>query len=86
MKLEKILSLIPSSLSTLLAVETKVDFFTKKLQGEVVFKLLLHCIISYKDNSLRTMQSAYESIFFKMINQKHQPKNIQSIYCRATMK
>ena len=77
MKLEKILSLIPSSLLTSLAVETKVDYFTKKLQGEVVFKLLLHCIISYKDNSLRTMQSAYESIFFKMINQKHHQGKIR---------
>lgn len=77
MKLEKILSLIPSSLLESLAVETNVDYFTKKLQGEVVFKLLLHCIISHKDNSLRTMQSAYESIFFKMINQKHHQGKIR---------
>ncbi|MEP7318712.1 MAG: IS4 family transposase [Panacibacter sp.] len=77
MKLEKILSLIPPTLLTSLAVETKVDYFTKKLQGEVVFKLLLHCIISYKDNSLRMMQSAYESIFFRMINQKHHQGKIR---------
>ena len=68
MKLEKVLSLIPPELLETLAIETNVNYFAKKLQGEVMFKLLLHCIISHKDNSLRTMQSAYESIFFKLIN------------------
>ena len=68
MKLEKVLSLIPTELLEALAIETNVDYFAKKLQGEVIFKLLLHCIISHKNNSLRTMQSAYESIFFKLIN------------------
>lgn len=63
MNIEKVLSLIPSSLLESLAIETKVDYFAKKLQGSVIFKLLLHCILSHKDNSLRTMKSAYESIF-----------------------
>lgn len=54
-----------------LALDSKVDYFTKKLQGEVIFKLLLHCILSHKDNSLRVMQSAYESLIFKTINQKY---------------
>ena len=49
-------------------MSTNVDKYTKKLQGELVFKLLLHCILSYKDNSLRTMESAYESIAFKLLN------------------
>lgn len=76
MKLEKILSLIPSELLETLAVDSKVDHFTKKLQGEVIFKLLLHCLISHKDNSLRVMQSAYESLIFKAINNKYHQGSI----------
>lgn len=71
MELQKILSLVPSKVLEELAIETEVDVFAKKLQGEVMFKLLLHCIISHKDNSLRTMESAYETVFFKLINRKH---------------
>jgi hypothetical protein len=58
MELQKVLSLIPANLLEELALETDVNIFSKKLQGEVMFKLLLHCIISHKDNSLRTMKSA----------------------------
>ena len=76
MKLEKVLSLIPSDLLSELAIETNVDYFAKKLQGEVVFKLLLHCIISQKDNSLRTMESAYETIFFSLINRSNHKDSI----------
>lgn len=74
MSIEKILSLLPANLLEELAVETKVDYFSKKLQGEVVFKLLLHCIFSEKDNSLRRMESAYETLFFSFIN-SHNHKN-----------
>lgn len=76
MELQKILSLIPAKVLEELALESDVDYFTKKLQGEVVFKLLLHCIISHKDNSLRTMKSAYETIFFQLINRKHHQGSI----------
>lgn len=77
MNIEKVLSLIPSSLLESLAIETKVDYFAKKLQGAVMFKLLLHCILSHKDNSLRTMSSAYESIFFKILNTQQDKGSIQ---------
>jgi len=76
MELQKMLSLVPSKLLEELAVETEVDSFAKKLQGEVMFKLLLHCIISHKDNSLRTMESAYETLFFKLITRKHHQGSI----------
>lgn len=68
MKIEKLLSLISDDLLTELALETGVDYYAKKLQGEVVFKLLLYCIVSYKDNSLRTMESAYEKLAFQLLN------------------
>jgi hypothetical protein len=77
MELQKVLSLIPSKLLEDLAVETEVDVFSKKLQGEVIFKLLLHCIISHKDNSLRTMESAYETLIFRLINSKNRQSSIR---------
>ena len=77
MELQKVLSLIPSKLLEELALETEVDVFTKKLQGEVMFKLLLHCIVTHKDNSLRLMASAYETLLFRIINSKHQQGSIR---------
>ncbi|SKA18217.1 hypothetical protein SAMN04488132_1141, partial [Sediminibacterium ginsengisoli] len=77
MFLDKVLSLIPSDMLVELAAETEVDIFSKKLQAEVIFKLLLHCLISHKDNSLRTMESAYETLLFASINQNFQKKSIR---------
>lgn len=68
MNVGKILSLLPDDLLEDLAIETEVNKYSKKLQGEVIFKLLLHCILSHKDNSLRIMESAYESIAFSLFN------------------
>jgi hypothetical protein len=64
----QLLALLPEDLLSELALETGVNRYSKKLQGELIFKLLLHCILSYKDNSLRTMESAYESMAFKLLN------------------
>lgn len=75
MDASQIISLIPSSLLKELALETGANRYAKKLQAEIVFKLLIHCILSYKDNSLRTMESAYESMAFNLLNygkKKHQ--------------
>ena len=55
MKIEKLLSLIADDLLTELALETGFDHYAKKLQGEVIFKLLLYCVISHEDNSFRIM-------------------------------
>lgn len=87
MELQKVLSLIPANLLEELAVETEVNVFSKKLQGEVMFKLLLHCIISHKDNSLRVMESAYETLFFKLINkgQKYTGIHYSSISTRLSV-
>jgi hypothetical protein len=67
-EVSQLLSLLPEGIFSELALSTNVDKYAKKLQGELVFKLLLHCILSYKDNSLRTMESAYESMAFKLLN------------------
>jgi hypothetical protein len=71
MNIYKLLSLIPEQSLEQLAIETKVDYYAKKLQGEVIFKLLLYCIVSHKNNSLRTMESAYEKATFQLLNQKY---------------
>lgn len=68
MEVKKIISLLPDDLLSELALETNINKYSKKLQAELVFKLLLHCILSFKDNSLRTMASAYESIGFSLLN------------------
>ncbi len=68
MDVSQILALLPNSLLEELAIETQVNKYSKKLQGEIIFKLLIHCILSYKDNSLRVMESAYESVIFGLLN------------------
>jgi hypothetical protein len=78
MKLEDLLSLIPEEVLSQLALGTEVDCYAKKLQGQVVFKLLLHCLLTHKDNSLRTMTSAYETLTFQLLN-RGQPKERVSI-------
>lgn len=67
MTANQLLKLLPDDLLEGLALETGVNKYAKKLQGEVIFKLLLHCLTTHKNNSLRTMQSAYESIIFQYI-------------------
>lgn len=68
MVVEKLLALVPEALLTELAVETKVDYYAKKLQGGLLFKLLLHCLLTSKETSLRSAASAYESIVFSALN------------------
>ncbi len=76
MDASQIISLIPSSLLNELAIETDVNRYAKKLRSEVVFKLLMHCILTHKDNSLRTMESAYESMVFSLLNNSSKKQQI----------
>jgi hypothetical protein len=68
MEAAELLALLPDNILEDIALETQVDKYTKKLHGEIIFKLLIHCILSFKDNSLRRMESAYESVVFKLLN------------------
>ena len=70
MNVSEIIKLIPERYIEELAIEHKSDKYAKKLQAGVMFKLLLHCILSYKDNSLRRMNSNFENIFFAYMNGK----------------
>ena len=67
MKVNEIIAMLPDSILEELAIETKADRYVKKLHASLLFKLLLHCILSYKDHSLRRMESTYESIVFKLL-------------------
>ncbi len=68
MTANNLLAMLPNTLLEELAIESGVNKYSKKLQGEVVFKLLLYCLTTHKTNSLRTMQSSYESIVFQYLN------------------
>jgi len=68
--ISKLLSFVSDDLLERLAVSTEVNKFSKKLQGELLFKLLLYCIVTEKDNSLRGMQSALESAVFSAFKAK----------------
>lgn len=87
MNVKELVALIPPSALKDLAIDTKVDYYSKKLQGEVVFKLLLHCIISHKETSLRSIESAYESITFQVLNKtsKHSKVRYSSISERLSV-
>ncbi len=68
MHIQKILSFLPDELLESLALETNVDYFSKKRYGSVVLKLLLHGILNNPNNSLRMMESSYSSLFFSYAN------------------
>ena len=67
-EVNQIISLLPNKLLSELAADINVNKYAKKLHAELMFKLLLHSILSYKGNSLRTMASAYESTGFALLN------------------
>jgi hypothetical protein len=77
MNVKEIISLIPSYVIEELAIETNVNYYSKKLQGEIIFKLLLHCIISNKENSLKTIESTYESLAFQVLNKNNNYSSVR---------
>ena len=77
MNVEQIFALLPEGLLDELSVSTDVDKYSKKLQGEVIFKLLLYSILSYKNNSLRTIKTSYESIIFGLLCKDISKKKIR---------
>ncbi len=66
--ISRLLSFIPDKDLELFALDTQVNKFSKKLQGDLLFKLLFYCLVTEKENSLRGMQSALESSLFRAIS------------------
>ena len=80
MKASEILSYISKTELEKLAIEYKVDHQSKKLEGVIMFQLLLISIVSEKRNSLRVMEEFYSSILFQKIAQpKHSKIKYNSI-------
>lgn len=59
------IGIIPDELLDKLALENKVDYSVKKLQGKVVFQLFLYGILSGKRISLRILEAIFNSQKFK---------------------
>ena len=66
--INKLLSFIPDKELEAFAIDTRVNKGTKKLHGQLLFKLLFYCMVTEKDNSLRGMQSALESAVFRTLS------------------
>lgn len=71
MKVEEIISLLPEREIEFLSAETKVDHQVKKLQGALVFKLILFSMLNSTKLSLRVMESFLTSAQFKTFSQSH---------------
>lgn len=67
-KFNRLLSFISDGELEAFALQTNVNKHTKKLHGQLLFKLLVYCFVTEKDNSLRGMQSALESAVFRSLS------------------
>ncbi len=65
--ISNLLLFVPDKLLKQLAVSVGIDKYSKKLQGQLIFKLLVYCMVTEKENSLRGMQSAFESALFQSL-------------------
>jgi hypothetical protein len=72
MKIDEILSLLPEKEFDFLSAQTQVDYQVKKLQGALVFKLILFSMLNSTKLSLRVMESFLASAQFKQFTETHQ--------------
>ncbi len=76
MKFEEILNCITEEELSFLAAETKVNHQVKKLEGALMFKLILFSLLEYGKPSLRVLEECFKaprfiaSANFKNINAK----------------
>lgn len=67
MKVKELLKFIPDEEISFLAATSKVDHQIKKLDGLVMFKLILFSLLHNQSSSLRIMEHLYSSMRFRMI-------------------
>lgn len=65
--IQQVLSLIPEGLISKLAIDTKVDYCAKCLQGERIFNLLLFAILKTDRLSQRFLEDVFSHIHFKFL-------------------
>lgn len=70
MKVKELLNLIPQTTWDKLIKETNVNYKAKKLDGQLLFSLLLYSLVTTKNTSLRVMEQLFNSYLFKSIHSK----------------
>lgn len=65
--IKDLLSLIPDVQISEIADKTKVNYYTKILDGKSLLYLILYSLIEQKRNSLRTMEDIFNSLQFKFL-------------------
>ena len=63
----KLLDVIPEALLSHLSLTTKVDHYTKVLNGKKMFYLLLYGILENDRLSQRTLEDTFNDSFFKTL-------------------
>lgn len=67
MNAKEVISLIPDLLLDNIALETKVNYSVKKLQGQNIFRLFLYGVINCKTISLRILETIFNSSKFQLL-------------------
>jgi hypothetical protein len=70
LKVKELLNLIPQTTWDKLIKETNVNYKAKKLDGQLLFSLLLYSLVTTKNTSLRVMEQLFNSYLFKSIHSK----------------
>lgn len=65
MKAIDLINLIPEQRFEFLAAQTNVDYKVHKLEGKIIFQLVLYSLLTTKKASLRVMESVFNSFVFK---------------------
>lgn len=65
--IKDLLSIIPDTQISEIADKTKVNYYTKILDGKSLLYLILYSLIEQKRNSLRSMEDIFNSIQFKFL-------------------
>ncbi len=68
MRVKQLLNLIPEDTWERLTIETRVNRKAKKLEGRIVFNLLLFSLLNVKENSLRVMEKTFNSYLFQQLH------------------
>ena len=66
----ELLEFVPDDLLEKIEEETKINYQVKKLNGKIMFKLLLMSLLDSKNISLRVMEEIYSSPQFTMLSTK----------------
>jgi hypothetical protein len=74
---KSLLSLIDTGVLETLAIDTNVNFKSKKLSGEIVFKLLLMSILDNTKISLRIMEKTFSNSLFKIYSGVEKEESIK---------